>query len=102
MTRTGPDRSAACWRTAFLIQLDDWAFRIFFRSIMDLQGGGRRSKYAHIGVQVDPDEVRNIDPQGARHYLEEYFQDDSINIYWGQAIDFLQELAAQRGGRKEQ
>lgn len=82
-------------------QLDDWAFRIFFRSIMDLQGGGRRSKYAHIGVQVDPDEIRNIDPQGARLYLEDYFQDDSISIYWGQSTDFLHELAAQRGGQKE-
>ncbi|MBI5298292.1 MAG: CHAT domain-containing protein [Chloroflexi bacterium] len=77
-------------------QLDDWAFRIFFRSIMDLQGGGRRSKYAHIAVQVDPDEIRNYDPRRAREYLEDYFEDDSISIYWGQSADFIRELVAQR------
>ena len=77
-------------------QLDDWAFRIFFRSIMDLQGSGRRSNYAHIAVQVDPDELRNRDPRRARQYVEEYFQDDSISIYWGQSDDFLREVAAQR------
>ena len=77
-------------------QLDDWSFRIFFRSIMDLQGGGRRSRYAHIAVQVDPDEIRNLDARRAREYLETYFQDDSISIYWGQSGDFLRELAAQQ------
>jgi hypothetical protein len=77
-------------------QLDDWSFRIFFRSIMDLQGGGRRSRYAHIAVQVDPDEVRNQDPRRAHEYLEDYFEDDSISIYWGQSGDFIRELAAQQ------
>ena len=77
-------------------QLDDWSFRIFFRSIMDLQGGGRRGRYAHIAVQVDPDEIRNQDPRRAREYLENYFEDDSISIYWGQSGDFIRELAAQQ------
>lgn len=76
-------------------QLDDWSFRIFFRSIMDNQGGNRRSRYAHIAVQVDPDEIRNQDPRRAREYLEDYFEDDSISIYWGQSGDFIRELAAQ-------
>lgn len=76
-------------------QLDDWSFRIFFRSIMDTQGGNRRTRYAHIAVQVDPDEMRNLDPRRARAYLEEYFQDDSISIYWGQSGDFIRELASQ-------
>jgi hypothetical protein len=77
-------------------QLDDWSFRIFFRSIMGLQGGGRRSRYAHIAVQVDPDEIRNQDPGRAHDYLEDYFEDDSISIYWGQSVDFIRELAAQQ------
>ncbi|MGE5249615.1 MAG: CHAT domain-containing protein [Bacteroidota bacterium] len=90
-------RSLAASSLMFMgFQLEDWSFRIFFRSIMDLQGGGRRSKYAHIAVQVDPDEIRNIDPRRARDYLVDYFDDDSINIYWGQSDDFLRELAAQR------
>lgn len=76
-------------------QLDDWAFRIFFRSIMNLQGGGRRSRYAHIAVQVDPDEIHNLDPRRAREYLEDYFEDDSISIFWGQSGDFIRELVSQ-------
>jgi hypothetical protein len=83
--------------TMFLgFQLDDWSFRIFFRYIMDLQGSRGRDKYAHIAVQVDPDEIRNIDPKRAREYLEDYFRSGSINIYWGQSQDFLQALSAQR------
>ena len=76
-------------------QLDDWAFRIFFRSIMNLQGGGRRSRYAHIAVQVDPDEIHNLDARRAREYLEDYFEDDSISIFWGQSGDFIRELVSQ-------
>ncbi|HEY6074627.1 MAG TPA: SIR2 family protein, partial [Anaerolineales bacterium] len=76
-------------------QLDDWAFRIFFRYIMDLGGGILRNKYANIAVQVDPDEMRNSDPKRARDYLDEYFKSGSINIYWGQSQDFAQALAPQ-------
>ena len=97
--RVPPVIQAAMTNTSLMFlgfQLDDWAFRIFFRSIMDLQGSGRRSNYAHIAVQVDPDELRNRDPRRARQYVEEYFQDDSISIYWGQSDDFLREVAAQR------
>ncbi len=73
-------------------QLDDWSFRVFFRSVMGQQGGSRRSRYSHIGVQVDPDETRNIDPKRAHEYLERYFGDASINLYWGSSADFLTEL----------
>jgi hypothetical protein len=83
--------------TMFLgFQLDDWSFRIFFRYIMDMQGSRGREKYAHIAVQVDPDEIRNTDPKRAREYLEDYFRSGSINIYWGQSQDFLKALSAQR------
>jgi hypothetical protein len=77
-------------------QLDDWAFRVFFRSMMGQQGGGRRARYTHIAVQVEPDENRNLDPKRARDYLQTYFQSAAISIYWGRSDDFLRELAQQR------
>lgn len=83
-------------------QLDDWSFRIFFRYIMDLQGGSRRSNYAHIAVQVDPDEIRNINPGGARDYLEAYFRSGAIDVYWGQSQDFLQALGRQRSAAQKE
>ncbi len=39
-------------------QLDDWDFRVLFRSIAGQEGARRRQSYAHIAVQVDPEEGR--------------------------------------------
>ncbi len=79
--------------------MEDWNFRVLFRSIMNQQGGGRRKRYAHIAAQIDPELGRAIDPERARHYLEQYFGDADITIYWGSADDFLRELQARLAGR---
>jgi hypothetical protein len=73
-------------------QLDDWDFRVLFRSIMSQEGRSRRSKYAHVAVQIAPEEGRILEPERARQYLERYFQGAYISIYWGSAEDFVQEL----------
>jgi hypothetical protein len=73
-------------------QMNDWNFRVLFRSIMSREGGGRRKRYAHVAVQVTPEEGRILEPKRARRYLEKYFQDARISIYWGSAEDFMQEL----------
>lgn len=75
-------------------QIDDWNFRVFFRSIMSQEGRGRRGRYAHVAVQIDPEEERIIEPEGARRYLETYFQGADMSIYWGAAADFIRELHA--------
>ncbi len=86
-------------------RLDDWDFRALFRSFMLSQGGrGRRSHYAHVAAQIDPEEGQNSNPEGARRYLQGYFQDAAISIYWGRVEDFVQALltrwqtAQQAGG----
>jgi hypothetical protein len=73
-------------------QMDDWNFRVLFRSIMSQEGRGRRRGYAHVAAQIDPEEGRILEPERARRYLERYFQDADISIYWGSAEDFVQEL----------
>jgi hypothetical protein len=74
-------------------QMDDWNFRVLFRSIVAQQGGGRRDRYAHIAAQIDPEEGRILEPERARRYLENYFAKGAdISIYWGSADDFLKEL----------
>jgi len=73
-------------------RMDDWNFRVLFRSIMSQEGRGRRSKYAHVAVQIDPEEGRILEPERARRYLESYFQDADISIYWGSVEDFVKEL----------
>jgi len=76
--------------------LDDWAFRVLFRLIMSLEGSAQLSDYAHVGVQVDPSEHDLTDVERAREYLQEYFgtspDTPRIDIYWGSATDFLNEL----------
>ncbi|MDJ0841247.1 MAG: SIR2 family protein [Acidobacteriota bacterium] len=73
--------------------IDAWDFRVLFRSIMNREGSGRRRRYAHVAVQIDPESSRILSPGRARDYLEEYFGTSDINIYWGSAEDFLSELA---------
>ncbi|MDF0495332.1 CHAT domain-containing protein [Bradyrhizobium yuanmingense] len=74
-------------------QLDDWNFRVMFRAIMDQEGGrGRRSRYAHVAAQIDPEEGRILEPRGARAYLESYFTESAISIYWGSPDDFACDL----------
>ena len=74
-------------------QMDDWNFRVLFRSILSQQGGGRRDRYAHIAAQIEPDEGRILEPGRARRYLENYFAKGAdISLYWGSAEDFISEL----------
>jgi SIR2-like domain/CHAT domain len=78
-------------------QLDDWIFRVMFRAIMDQEGArGRRAKYAHVAAQIDPEEGRMLEPRGARAYLESYFTESAISIYWGSPDDFARELSKRR------
>jgi hypothetical protein len=73
-------------------RIDDWDFRVLFRSLM-AQGGRQRSEdYAHVAVQIDPEDGRNIDPEGTRRYLNRYFQNTEVRIYWGHVDDFAGEL----------
>jgi len=73
--------------------LDEWDFRVLFRSIMQREGRSRRDRYAHIAAQIDPEQGQILEPEGARRYLEEYFGDADISIFWGSVDDFAGELA---------
>ncbi len=87
-------------------RIDDWNFRVLFRSIMSQEGRSRRKKYAHIAGQILPEEGRFLEPERARRYLESYFQNADISIFWGSVEDFTKELLAQsnaevdRGGAR--
>jgi CHAT domain/SIR2-like domain len=77
-------------------RLDEWDFRVLFRSIMNQEGRWRSKKYLHVAAQIDPEEGRTIQPDRARRYLESYFsQLDPIrvSIFWGSVEDFVRELS---------
>jgi CHAT domain/SIR2-like domain len=76
-------------------RMDDWNFRVLFRSIVRQQGSGRRKRYAHVAVQIDPEEGQIQEPELARRYLERYFGAD-FSLFWGSSDQFLQELQQRR------
>jgi hypothetical protein len=74
-------------------KLDDWNFRVLFRSIMNREGRDLLEKRPHVAAQVTPEEERILIPERARRYLETYFQSNpTISIYWGSSHDFITEL----------
>ncbi|NTW01461.1 MAG: CHAT domain-containing protein [Oscillochloris sp.] len=74
-------------------RLDEWSFRVLFHSVMNREVQNRRRRNTHVAVQIDLDEHQAAKPDQARRYLERYFGDADISIYWGSAEDFLRELA---------
>lgn len=77
--------------------LDDWNFRVLFRSIMSREGRNLLRRYAHVAAQIDPEASRIIEPDGARRYLQTYFGESKISIFWGSPTDFTRELERQWG-----
>ncbi|MCX6081801.1 MAG: CHAT domain-containing protein [Chloroflexi bacterium] len=74
-------------------QTEEWDFRVLYRSILAQPGSERRSQYAQVAAQVEPEDGRILEPQGARTYLEDYFGKSSdIDIFWGSPQEFLAEL----------
>lgn len=76
-------------------ELSSWSFRVLFRSLLSQEGRGRRKRYAHVAGQITPEEGRILETDRARQYLEMYFQDADIDIFWGSVDDFVHTLVAQ-------
>ncbi len=76
------------------------AFRALFRLLLSLDGSERLLDNAHVGVQVDPAEHTVEDVARAQEYLQDYFHTaaPTIDVYWGDAADFLTELREQMRG----
>ncbi len=71
-------------------RMEDWSFRVLFRTLMAQPGGQMRE--TSVAVQIEPEEGRLLDPRRARRYLDRYFVEQKINIYWGRAEEFLSTL----------
>ena len=73
-------------------RLSDWNFRVLFRSVVGyLEKSIAR---AHISVQLVPLKEGHSDEQRskAQAYLQRYFGDLKIQVYWGTAASFTREL----------
>jgi hypothetical protein len=72
-------------------QMEDWNFRVLFRSILNEDRRYRRRRHKSVAVQIMPEEGTLL-PARARGYLEDYFRDADMGMYWGSADDFIREL----------
>lgn len=88
--------AAALSKNALLFlgfQTDEWGFRVLFRTIMSQPGRSPGGRKPHVAVQIDPEEGSSLDPRRAKRYLEQYFEDEHINSYWGSIDKFVKELS---------
>jgi hypothetical protein len=77
-------------------RLDDWDFRVIFHAIKSFGGRSLLADGLHVGVQLSP-ENQMIEPEAAQEYLESYFGNDKVSIYWGDTRRFLDELRQRTG-----
>jgi SIR2-like domain len=70
--------------------IDDWDFRVLFNLLMNQQSSSFREKRPHVAVQFDPEDER--EPDRARNFLEQYFEQARIGIFWGRVEDFIKEF----------
>jgi hypothetical protein len=78
-------------------QMDDWEFRVLFRVLMAQEGRELLKRHTHAAAQIEPDEDRITDINRTRRYLEDYFNQENISIYWGNSREFLREFQAHMG-----
>jgi hypothetical protein len=77
-------------------RLDDWDFRVVFQGIKSFGGSSLLTRHLHVGVQLSPDSPM-LEPEAAQEYLESYFGEDRVNIYWGNTRGFLDRLRVTTG-----
>ena len=89
-------RSALASRSLLFLgfQLTDWSFRVLFRLIESLEGRSRRDYLTSVGVQINPEAV---DVEKAQRYLQQYYDEARIAIFWGTTDEFLDQLSDQLG-----
>lgn len=73
--------------------LDDWEFRVIMRGLVATRE--RRRKLKHVGVQLELDEADETDVAAVQTFLQHYFQEADINVFWGSTAQFMAELRAQ-------
>lgn len=72
--------------------LDDWDFRVLFRSIQTMGGAVQLDSLAHVAVQLNP-ESETFEPEVVQQYLEDYLGKSNFSIHWGTSAEFLKDLS---------
>jgi SIR2-like domain len=69
--------------------LADWNFKVIFRSLFSYME--RNIVRSHVSVQLMP-QVSETRKKKVQEYLDNYFREKNIHIFWGDVFDFVDEL----------
>jgi hypothetical protein len=73
--------------------MHDIEFRVIMRGLVATRG--QRKSIKHVAVQLDVDDVKVENIESVQTFLQQYFQDAEINVYWGSMEQFISELKEQ-------
>ncbi len=73
--------------------LYDWEFRVIMRGLV--ANMDQRRRFKHVAVQLEVDDVGQSDVNAVQSFLQQYFQDADINVFWGSTAQFIAELREQ-------
>ncbi|MBN2004491.1 MAG: CHAT domain-containing protein [Anaerolineae bacterium] len=76
--------------------LEDWEFRVVLRGLVATRD--RRRKLKHVGVQLEMEGAGAAETEAVQTFLQQYFQEADINIFWGTPAQFMAELREQMEG----
>jgi hypothetical protein len=71
-------------------RIADWDFRVFFRILAEYLEISSRKK--HYSVQLVPGNVSETQKEKAQEYLDHYFAELDIHVYWHDCREFAAEL----------
>lgn len=94
--RVPPVIQAAMANTSLMFlgySMHDIEFRVIMRGLVATRG--QRRNFKHVAVQLDVDDVKVENIESVQTFLQQYFQDAEINVYWGSMEQFISELKEQ-------
>ena len=94
--RVPPVIQAAMTNTSLMFlgySMHDIEFRVIMRGLVATRG--QRRNFKHVAVQLDVDDVKVENIESVQTFLQQYFQDAEINVYWGSMEQFISELKEQ-------
>jgi hypothetical protein len=71
-------------------RISDWDFRVLLQIVSDYLK--RSLRPTHVSVQLVPGDIQISDAQKAQQYLNNYFGEREIRVYWGTYQEFVMEL----------
>ena len=88
-------RDAMCSTSLMFVgfSLHDWEFRVLLHGLV--RNLSQRRRFKHVAVQLELDGASEEEISAAQSFLQQYFQDADINVFWGTTGQFIAELREQ-------